>query len=166
MYRRLTNKKHEWDLWITLNHKSIYYRGTHVSWGEWVFQLEWNWLECLITVTAAKCAKKKKDNQTKRWGTSHLFSTLTNNTCHPPPYLHIYIYLVHLYLISILLIKWKTTELPVGYCSAHVCVSVIYCSGFDSECFTHPKPMLISLTQLLQLFIHIRHNNLMYVKQI
>lgn len=106
--------------------------GMHVLWGEWVLR------------------------------TSHLFSTLTNNTCHPPPYLYIYIYLVHLYLISILLIKWKTTELPVGYYSAHVCVSVIYCSGFDSECVTHPKPMLMSLTQLLELFIHIRHNNFMY----
>lgn len=37
------------------------------------------------------------------------------------------------------------------------CVSVIYCSDFDSECVIHPKPLLLLNT--LKLFILIRHNN-------
>lgn len=41
-----------------------------------------------------------------------------------------------------LLIRWKTTTLPLGDDAAHLCVSVIYGSGFDSERVSHLKPVL------------------------
>lgn len=44
-----------------------------------------------------------------------------------------------------MLIGWKTTMLPLGADSAHRCVSVIYGSGFDSECVGHLKPAHIPL---------------------
>ena len=38
-------------------------------------------------------------------------------------------------------------------------VSVIYCSGFDSECVTNPKPILIDVIHLLTLFLLVHYNN-------
>lgn len=52
-------------------------------------------------------------------------------------------FLFYIYISSwILLIRWKTTTLPLGDDAAHLCVSVIYGSGFDSECVSHLKPVL------------------------
>lgn len=44
-----------------------------------------------------------------------------------------------------LLIGWKTTMLPLGDDSTHLCVSMIYGSGFDWECIGHLNPVLIPL---------------------
>ncbi len=111
-----------------------------------------------------KCAEKLKQNQ--KFGNVSLNFTVTNNSRHPPSYLYAYISLVHFYLISILLIKWNTTGLPLGYYSAHGGSVWFIVQGLIQNVSPIQNPMLTYLIHLLKWLIHIHHDNYMYVNLI
>lgn len=85
-------------------------------------------------------------------------SSVINNACHTCTDT----FLFHICICSwFLLIRRKTTMLPLGDDSAHVCVSVIYWSELNSELVGHLKPLLMPL---LEPRAGIHHMPLIYVQ--
>lgn len=114
------------------------------------FSLEWN---CTVgSPFLVLCKSELKRHKTKpkvQYNVSLNFTiiipTIPPHTC----LLYKHIPLVHLYLISILLIKWKTAQLPSGYYSARTVSVWFIVLGLIQS--VSPTQNLIYLTHMLKL---------------
>lgn len=130
--------------WSTSKHK--YAKKAKQLLGRWVpicNKLVWIYFNYIFYVVQ-KLPENEKQNQ---FSNVSLNLTVTKYFLFSPSRLNAFISPVRLCLISILLIKRQKREkerkkpnrAAFRCLLCPQCVSVIYCSGSDSECVTHPK---------------------------